>query len=222
MSVQETSEICIVMEYADGVSSDLSGLIQDAMKAHKPFTESVVWSFSVQILQALAYLHKKKILHRDLKSANCFLTADGRLKLGDFNVSTHLKQGMARTQIGTPYFMSPEIYLHRPYDEKSDMWSVGCIIYEMCALRPPFRGRDIDDLAKRVIAGSYPSIPSGYSMELRQVISQLLQVDPVRRLSAAQMLSLPTMVAKQNEMATMFASLVRTPCTWTGAATSFL
>ena len=86
----------------------------------------------------------------DLKPANCFLTADGRVKIGDLNVSKLAKQGLVKTQIGTPYYMSPEIWHNRAYDEKSDMWALGCILYEMAALRPPFRGRSIDDLARRV------------------------------------------------------------------------
>lgn len=109
-----------------------------------------IWSYIIQLCDGLAHLHRSKILHRDLKPANCFLVADGTLKIGDLNVSKLAKQGMVRTQIGTPYYMSPEIYHNRPYDDKSDMWAVGCILYELAALKPPFRGKDIEELSKRV------------------------------------------------------------------------
>jgi NIMA (never in mitosis gene a)-related kinase 1/4/5 len=90
----------------------------------------------------------------DIKTANLFLTADGHLKIGDLNVSKLIKQGLVKTQIGTPYYMSPEIWRNRPYDYKSDMWSVGCVLYELCALHPPFRGTDIEDLSRKVQVGS--------------------------------------------------------------------
>ena len=93
--------------------------------------------------------------------------------------------------------MSPEIYQRKPYDEKSDMWSIGCILYDMCCLRPPFRGRDITDLSKRVIAGSYPSIPSRYSKDLSTAVALLLCTDPKKRLSAVQMLHHPVVVSKK-------------------------
>ena len=77
----------------------------------------------------LRSLHERKILHRDLKSANIFVMADGTYKLGDLNVSKVLKQGLARTQTGTPYYASPEVWKDRPYGTKSDMWSLGCVLY---------------------------------------------------------------------------------------------
>merc|ERR1719316_1964334 len=92
--------------------------------------------------RALKALHEIKIFHRDMKSANVFLstTPSGRIaKLGDFNVSTVAKKGLCLTQTGTPYYASPEIWRDMPYDGKSDMWSLGCVLYEMVAQRPPFR-----------------------------------------------------------------------------------
>jgi NIMA (never in mitosis gene a)-related kinase len=96
----------------------------------------------VHILKGLQVMHSKGILHRDLKSANVFLS-DGCYKLGDLNVSKVNKGRMAYTQTGTPYYASPEVWRDEPYDSKSDIWSFGCIIYEMAALKPPFSGRDM-------------------------------------------------------------------------------
>lgn len=86
----------------------------------------------------------------DIKCANCFMTKSGNLKIGDLNVSKLMKGGLVKTQIGTPYYMSPEIWRNKPYDQKSDMWSVGCVLYELCAQRPPFKGVDIEDLSRHV------------------------------------------------------------------------
>jgi NIMA (never in mitosis gene a)-related kinase len=115
-------------------------------------------------------------MHRDLKCANVFLNSDGECKLGDFNVSKVMKGGFLSTQTGTPYYASPEIWKDRPYDAKSDIWSLGCIIYEICALKPPFRAQDMGGLYKRVTEGNFSPIPARYSSELSHVIKQMLQV----------------------------------------------
>jgi len=108
-------------------------------------------------------LHDKKILHRDLKAANVFVSEAGVYKLGDLNVSKVLKKGLAYTQTGTPYYASPEVWQDQPYDGKSDIWSLGCVIYEMCALEPPFKATDLQALYKKVKAGVFKPIPSTYS-----------------------------------------------------------
>lgn len=86
------------------------------------------------MMQGLKQLHDKKIVHRDIKCANVFLMKDGDLKLGDLNVSKVAKQGMLQTQTGTPYYASPEVWNDKPYDLKSDIWSAGCVLYEMIML----------------------------------------------------------------------------------------
>lgn len=101
-------------------------------------------------------MHEKKILHRDLKSANVFMESDGVVKLGDLNVSKIAQNdGMLFTQTGTPYYASPEVWRDQPYDNKSDIWSLGCVLYEMTTLRAPFTGKNMDALFKAVNAGSY-------------------------------------------------------------------
>ena len=111
-----------------------------------------------------------KIFHRDLKSANVFLNKDGTAKLGDLNVSKVAKKGLLYTQTGTPYYASPEVWKDQPYDHKSDIWSLGCVLYEMTTLKPPFRANDMNGLYKRVLKGTYPKIPSSYSPDLGAMI----------------------------------------------------
>lgn len=91
-------------------------------------------------------------------------------KLGDLNVSKIAKNGMLFTQTGTPYYASPEVWKDQAYDFKSDIWSLGCVIYEMCALYPPFRAEDMKALFKKVIKGSFQRIPGLYSNDLQLVI----------------------------------------------------
>lgn len=99
------------------------------------------------------------ILHRDLKvtinkSANVFLYKNLVAKLGDLNVSKITQKGLGYTQTGTPYYASPEVWRDNPYDKKSDIWSLGCVLYEMSSLKPPFRAEDMQSLYKKVIKGN--------------------------------------------------------------------
>ena len=119
-------------------------------------------------------MHKINVMHRDLKSANIFLYNDMTAKLGDMNVSKVAKKGLLYTQTGTPYYASPEVWKDRPYDSKSDIWSLGCVLYEMTTLKPPFRAQDMNGLYKRVCKGVYPKIPNKYSEDLAMIIRCLL------------------------------------------------
>jgi NIMA (never in mitosis gene a)-related kinase len=140
------------------------------------------------MVRALFVLHQRKILHRDLKSANVFLSKQTHAKLGDLNVSKVAKQGMLFTQTGTPYYASPEVWQDKPYDNKSDIWSLGCVLYEMTMLKPPFRAANMNGLYKTVLKGAYEPIKTSYSNALVSVIKKLLQVDPLQRPSCLQLL----------------------------------
>ncbi len=156
------------MEYAD--DGDLSTKIKYNKSHGLLFTENIIWDYIIQLLNGLKFLHSNHIIHRDLKSANLFLMKNGTLKIGDLNVSKIAKLGLAYTQAGTPYYASPEIWLDKPYDYKSDIWSVGCIIYEMCMLKPPFRGTSLKELCDNIQRGSYEPISKFYSRDLSSLI----------------------------------------------------
>ena len=120
------------------------------------FKESIIWSYAIQMIEGLKALHDMKIMHRDLKSANAniFLVKDKhQCKIGDMNVSKVIKEKALTTQTGTPYYASPEVWKDNPYSYKSDLQSIGCVIYELCALRPPFQGKDLDELFENVCKG---------------------------------------------------------------------
>lgn len=139
--------------------------------------ENDIWKIFIQIVRGMKSLHDLNIMHRDLKSANVFLTDDLVVKLGDMNVSRMADhQGLNYTQTGTPYYASPEVWKDKPYDFKSDIWSLGCVLYETVTLRPPFKANDMQGLFDKVIKGNYPKIPKKFSPDLALVIKGLLQV----------------------------------------------
>lgn len=156
--------------------------IKNIIKVKATFKEDVAWLYLKQIASGLEYLHSRKIVHRDLKGANIFLSADKRqVQVGDLNVSKIAKNQLLYTQTGTPYYASPEVWRDQPYDHKSDIWSLGCLIYEMVALKPPFLGKNLEDLNRNVQKGYFPRIPKKYSSELNDVISWMLNLSPTNR-----------------------------------------
>jgi serine/threonine protein kinase len=190
----KTRCLCIVQEYAD--SGDLFHLITKSQKGRTHIPENDVWRFVHGMCHGLKALHDMRILHRDLKCANVFLHNRGNevyAMLGDFNVSKVAKRGLCMTQTGTPYYASPEVWRDMPYDAKSDMWSIGCVLYEMVALRPPFRAEDMEGLYRKVLRGQYPRIPAHYSHDLSEIIGVLLQVNPRHRPSVDQLIQMPVM-----------------------------
>lgn len=185
------------MEYANG--GDLQTKINQAKKTMRYMKEAEIWSIFYQMVRGLHSLHAKKIVHRDIKCANVFLTKDGTVKLGDLNVSKIDKAGIMNTQTGTPYYASPEVWKDQPYDKSSDIWSLGAVLYEMIALNPPFTARDMKGLYNRVIKGVYPKLPAQYSSDLSSMVAALLKVDPKQRPSTEQILHMPVFIAKYNE-----------------------
>ena len=148
--IDETDQsLCIVMEYAD--KGDLYQKITQFKKMGCLIDEVDIWRIFIQMTKGLKALHDLKILHRDLKSANIFLFSDGSAKIGDLNVSKVAYRGLGYTQIGTPYYASPEAWRDEPYDIKSDIWSLGCVTFEMLALHPPFRAENMEKLYEKVI-----------------------------------------------------------------------
>ncbi len=189
----------IVMEYAD--DGDLQTKICKMRKEGGMFKEELIWSYSIQMIEGLKALHDKKIMHRDLKSANIFLVKDKhQCKIGDMNVSKVIKEKELLTQTGTPYYASPEVWRDEPYSYKSDLWSIGCVIYELCALRPPFKGKDLDELFLNVCKGKVDRISHIYSDDLWKMILMLLQVDVKNRCDCDKFLNSRLISRKIQEM----------------------
>ena len=181
-----SSYLSIIMEYAD--DCDLESKINQKIKSNTFYKENEVINIFGQILNGLKALHSRKIIHRDLKSANIFLTKNGVVKIGDLNVSKVIKMGLGYTQTGTPYYAAPEIWKDIPYDYKTDIWSLGCILYEMACLKPPFRGNNMEAVYNKIIKGKYKvykgiydPLPKFYCKELSDIVSMLLTDSPSLR-----------------------------------------
>ena len=194
-SFHDKGVLHIVMEYVDG--GDLAEKIK-AQGTTKAFTEDEILSIFVQMTLALEYIHERKIVHRDIKPQNVFLTRVGVVKLGDFGVARALEgtQDLCQTVIGTPYYLSPEVWTNSPYNSMTDIWSLGCILYEMCALKRPFTGRDAAQLFAAVARGKYDPLPARYSKGIKMLVDSMLSVVPTQRPTASQILQLPFIKTK--------------------------
>lgn len=186
-------KLYIIMEYWDG--GDLSLVIKRAKKKNNGYIEEeIIWRIFSQLCLALKYCHyknSKPILHRDIKPANVFIGNHDNVKLGDFGLSKVLESSSryAETNVGTPYYMSPEQINEERYNNKSDIWSLGCIIYETCALKPPFQAENYLSLAMKIKDGKINRIPKQYSDELQNIIKSMLSVNPEDRPSVQELIS---------------------------------
>ena len=179
----------IVTEFADG--GDLAEKIKE--QNNKPLSESQILDYITQICLALQHIHKKKIIHRDLKSNNVFLMKSGIIKLGDFGIAKGLKSTWekARTLVGTPYYLAPEIIENQPYDSKCDIWALGILLYELMTFKMPFNAVSLPLLSIKIKKGEYKPPPSTYSKEIKDLLKSCLTVDPTKRPSINDILQLP-------------------------------
>ncbi|XP_034852403.1 serine/threonine-protein kinase Nek4 isoform X3 [Mirounga leonina] len=179
----------IVMGFCEG--GDLYRKLKEQKGQLLPESQVVEWF--VQIAMALQYLHEKHILHRDLKTQNVFLTRTNIIKVGDLGIARVLENhcDMASTLIGTPYYMSPELFSNKPYNYKSDVWALGCCVYEMATLKHAFNAKDMNSLVYRIIEGKLPPMPKDYSPELAELIRTMLSKRPEERPSVRSILRQP-------------------------------
>ena len=188
--------LCIVMEYAP--YGDLQRCIRKREAHRKPFPEDLVWSYFIQVCMGIRELHRRNIIHRDIKAANILRTSPVIVKVGDLGIAKLLKGAMARTQIGTPHYMPPEVWKSRPYSFSSDVWSLGCLLYELVTLRVPFEARSLAELRFKVIRGKYNTVPRHYSKDLSRMIEMLLKTDAKNRPSLEQILAHPLVAEKMH------------------------
>jgi NIMA (never in mitosis gene a)-related kinase len=200
-----TKKLYIVMEYCPG--GDLSQVIKKCKKDRVNLDENLIWKVFSQAIIALKCCHRRKenneckpVIHRDLKPANILLDSYQNIKIADFGLAKELNgiSILASTNVGTPYYMAPEIINEKGYDERCDIWSLGCLIYELAALRPPFEATNAVSLAMKVNTGKFPRIPSKYSDALFDSIKMMLQLDPKARPRIEELESLPGLTIAMN------------------------
>jgi serine/threonine protein kinase len=166
-------------DWADG--GDLKHSIRRARERQTPFSEATIWGIFAQVCCGIEYMHVKRIMHRDLKPANIFLMSDGTVRIGDLGLGRFFSDQTlaAYSKVGTPLYMSPEVLKAKGYDWKSDVWSLGCILYELAALRSPFKeqGLNLYGLFQKINKGVYPALDTtAFSPELLRLVDSMIQV----------------------------------------------
>lgn len=200
---RSNTTIYIVMEYCEG--GDLGALIARHRREKRLIEEDFIQKIMYQLVTALQECHRRKdgahVLHRDLKPANVFLDGNDNVKLGDFGLARVLRHdtSFAKTFVGTPYYMSPEQVNKESYNEKSDIWSLGCLVYELCCLSPPFTALNQRSLEAKIRIGKFRPISEQYSQELRDIVNSMLKVNEDRRPSIDNLLSSPVFYRFQEQ-----------------------
>ncbi|CAG9325927.1 unnamed protein product [Blepharisma stoltei] len=194
----EKNTLHIIMEFCD--KGDLSNQIR--IQSGRLFAEAKIWKYFIQMCMGLEYIHSKKILHRDIKSMNVFLVKEDSVRIGDLGVAKVLSStaAFAHTTVGTPYYLSPELCEEKPYNVKSDVWALGCVLYEMCTLKHPFDANNQGALILKILRANYSPISSQYSPELRDLVTMCLHKDYKKRPSVSGILKLPGMRDRANSL----------------------
>ncbi|MAE86709.1 MAG: hypothetical protein CMB80_28500, partial [Flammeovirgaceae bacterium] len=180
----DRSYLCLITPYAN--QGNLYQRIRKYKSEGNRFDEEVIWSYFIQIALGVKYLHDNNIIHRDLKSSNLFIHRNTEkkeiIKIGDFGISKIIYDNIKScTVIGTPLYMSPEVLNQRNYDKKIDLWAMGCILFEMIELRPPFTASTFYHLSKKIRLGRYRTCGKRYSNNLTSLIPHLLETNTSAR-----------------------------------------
>lgn len=189
-SSQEGGNLNIFLEYVPG------GSVSSMLNNYGPFDEPLVKNFTRQILIGLAYLHKRNIIHRDIKGANILIDIKGGVKITDFGISKKLsplnKQQNKRASLqGSVYWMAPEVVKQVVTTEKADIWSVGCVIVEMFTGKHPFPDFSQMQAIFKIGTNITPEVPSWISEEAKSFLLKTFELDYRKRPSSLELLQDP-------------------------------
>jgi len=183
----------IVMEYAPG--GNLFDYLHQRQEQNNILEEEEVLKFFCQIVRALHHIHKDNILHRDMKTHNLLLDRKKKVvKICDFGISKLLTKTNAMTTVGTAHYMSPEVVEGKSYNKKSDVWSLGCILYELITLKRAFDADSLSNILMKIIKCDFPPMQEHYSTEIKSLVKEILVSDPGKRPDVEYILSAPVLV----------------------------
>ena len=188
-SFSQNGKLYLITEYAE--FGDMEQIIKNRQITKNYFNENHLINIWKQIIKGILVLHKNHIIHRDLKSANIFIIDEKieKIKIGDLNVCRVINdQKLKHTQTGTPYYSSPEIWNNKPYDYKSDIWSLGCLFYEMTSFNLPFKGQSMKEIYDKIEECYVPQIPKHYSKNIKIIIQMCLRYNDKLRPSAEELI----------------------------------
>jgi NIMA (never in mitosis gene a)-related kinase len=182
------NSLYIVMEYADG--GDLGQRLDELKRTRGGFDEADLWHYLSQIIQGLSHLHRRRILHRDIKPANIFLDSKKNVKVGDFGLSKLLgpQSCLAHTTVGTPLYFSPELCEGKAYDQSSDIWALGCLLYQLASGNAPFLASNQLALGNKIVNSEPPPLPNRFSPAFVNLVRMMLLKQPEMRPSAVEIL----------------------------------
>eukprot|EP01059_Diplonema_ambulator_P001515 TRINITY_DN11288_c0_g1_i2.p1 TRINITY_DN11288_c0_g1~~TRINITY_DN11288_c0_g1_i2.p1 ORF type:complete len:409 (+),score=87.27 TRINITY_DN11288_c0_g1_i2:98-1228(+) len=183
--VRTDRTLLIFMEYAEG--GDLGRQIQGRKSVGEGFREREVSLMFAQICSAVSAIHAARMLHRDIKTANIFLTSNGIIKVGDFgyaNIYTDtISNPVAGTFCGTPCYLAPELWEMDLYNKQAEIWSMGIVLYELLALKKPFYSSNMSDLRQLVMTQPHPPVPPHFSQEIKDICNAMLEKSPSKRVT---------------------------------------
>jgi serine/threonine protein kinase len=180
--------IAIILEYAN--AGDMRNDIKKRRIEKNYFNNNEIGLILIQILFSIHYLHSKKLLHRDIKTHNIFLTSLGFVKIGDLGFcKIYDNDNSNSTFCGTPYYVAPEVWENQKYSEKSDMFSIGVVLYELITFTRPFDGDNLPDVRKQILNANVPQLPSNICEELKNIVLSLLSKNPHNRPKAFELLN---------------------------------
>ncbi|PVU95327.1 hypothetical protein BB561_001901 [Smittium simulii] len=173
----DEKRVYLILEYA------AQGEMYKILQSKGQFTEPEAANYIAQMTNALAYLHKKHVIHRDIKPENLLLSADGKLKIADFGWSVHAPTSRRKTLCGTLDYLPPEMVEGKDHNNAVDLWSLGVLCFEFLVGSPPFEDLSGSAATYRRIAKVDLQIPETISKEAADLITKLLQYNPLERLS---------------------------------------
>ncbi|XP_073763977.1 uncharacterized protein si:ch211-217i17.1 [Danio rerio] len=198
--IRDGDRLYLVLEHCEG--GDLAQKIKLKTETTNGFSEAEIVDWTAKMCMALKYLHDQQILHKNLQPKSVFFTACGAIRLGEFGAINEWSIDVEKAETKDLLYVPPEILSGKPYDEKSEVWSLGCIIYEMCMLKCGFRGKNTDETSSKILTSSYEDLPETFSEDLRELVKDTLQVDPANRPSVSEILTRPFIIKHLHKMST--------------------